>query len=168
MKLHDDLPAAVRDCEFKLYPWTYLRFSFYAGLDLPDDDAYSLGTGNGLRKYIEDPDIENLDLDELRDALSEQMDAPIPGQYPRVRLVRDQPGYFINPHTDTPKQAVTLLVVLSGGRGTLLHHDQHSQPVRELSGSYAFVPRADTWHSVAPSEVVRNRLLIHYYHEEWR
>lgn len=91
--------------------------------------------------------------------------------HPAVALVRDLPGYQIKPHPDSPRKLATLQVYLAPDdtaphMGTRFHRADLVQTgmCPYLPGSGYFFRRSDvSFHSVAPTDRVRNSLMLVYF-----
>ena len=108
------------------------------------------------------------------------------GKHARVQLVRDYPGYFITPHTDSQKDTCTILFYLTdkeretGGTSVFVPKDKEFKsnghgnfPFKDfnLIKTAPYVPngyyghyRSDvSFHGVYPVEFTRNILQVNFY-----
>ena len=112
--------------------------------------------------------------------------------FPRTLLVRDRPGYFIEPHPDSPAKVATVQVYLPRERsqaflGTSLYRLRPwnlrnwlstGRPLQEFhrfpfvpGGGYGFAVGVFSWHGVEriPAGAgVRDSLMLVYYRDEER
>ena len=96
----------------------------------------------------------------------------------RIEYCLDQPGFWLEPHTDIGAKRFTMLIYLSRHSdaetwGTELM-DAAGTVLGRASGAFnaglVFVPGADTWHGFTPRPLsgIRRSLIVNYVGPEWR
>ncbi len=98
----------------------------------------------------------------------------------RVEYCQDEPGFWLEPHTDIAVKKYTMLVYLSDDPGLkLAGTDIHEGPPDfKYVGSapygrnkgVIFIPGANTWHAVGhhPIQGLRRSIIINYVTSAWR
>lgn len=111
----------------------------------------------------------------LRDLLARDLKLSPDKMHPRAALMRDLPGFWIRPHTDTPRKVATLQIFLAHNdqhnwAGTWFYTDENAHEPSYLCPyspgfGYYFLRTDTSWHGVRPVKGldVRNSIMLVYF-----
>ena len=163
-------------------------------LALPNDHGekdYSEGRrdiNNAARRYF-DPARQQahpvvaaiataLQSPEVVSTLEKGCNTDLEGNFLRIEYTRDEPGFWLEPHTDIGVKKFTMQIYLSREEeavdwGTSIYdgRDRLAYNVPACSnGGLIFVPSEDSWHGYEerPMNGVRKSLIVNYVTPEWR
>ena len=181
------------------YPHWILRDIFDAStidalLELPDDHGekdYSEGRrdiNNAARRYF-DPARQQaypvvaaiaaaLQSPEVVATLEEGCKTSLEGNFLRIEYTRDEPGFWLEPHTDIGVKKFTMQIYLSRDEeavdwGTSIYDGPerlfYNTPAGS-NGGLIFVPSDNSWHGYEerPMNGIRKSLIVNYVTPEWR
>jgi hypothetical protein len=121
---------------------------------------------------------DTLAAPEVTRAIATTCATSLRGSFLRIEYCQDQPGFWLEPHTDIGAKLLTMQIYLSEGGdaeswGTDILDPSHAI-VRTVPAVYnsalVFVPGKDTWHGYhrRPMSGLRTSLLVNFVKDEWR
>ncbi len=116
----------------------------------------------------------------VRKLITETTGADLSDGHLRIEYCQDEPGFWLEPHTDILVKKYTMLVYLSDDPGLkLAGTDIHEGPPDfkyvtsapyGLNKGVIFIPGANTWHAVGhhPIQGLRRSIIINFVTSAWR
>ena len=131
------------------------------------------GVWQDVTAALHSEQLQHVVFDALEVDFMERFGTTRPVAYPRARLLRDEPGYVIEPHTDVvPNKVATLQFYLPADEsnvnfGTVMY-DENKIQVEQMkflpNTGYAFAVTHKSWHAVVPfSGNIRYTIIVSYY-----
>lgn len=121
-----------------------------------------------------------LDQPRVRRFIEQTTGADLSGSRLRIEYCQDEPGFWLEPHTDIAVKKYTMLVYLSDAPGLrLAGTDIHEGPPDfkyVTSAPYGrnrgvvFIPGHNTWHAVGhhPIDGLRRSIIVNFVTSDWR
>ncbi len=159
----------------------------------PPEDAVFDGrreSNNALRVYFTPENqakfdvcrrvVEGFKAPSVKSAIEGATSADLSDSHLRIEYCQDNPGFWLEPHTDIFVKKFTMLVYLSDNpdlatAGTNIHEGPPdfkyvgSAPYGKNKG-VIFIPGKNTWHGVGhdPIKGLRKSIIINYVTSDWR